>query len=170
MKTCPTCRVTYSADYSFCTEHGALLTDSEATWQHFSQASTLVETADVFLSHAPEDAAMVAEMARHLQAAGVRLALAQAHLTDWNHAALAASHVVLVACTDAALRSGQVKQQLLMAWQMGKPFLPLRLGPSRFAAQLDDWLRERPAIETAPRPPADFIITGQQVISLQVVR
>lgn len=158
MKTCPTCRATFGADYSFCTEHGASLIDSEATWQRYSfpDAPTLVETADVFLSHAPEDAATAADIARHLQTAGVRLALAQAHQPDANRAALAACRVVLVACTDAAMRSGQVKQQMLMAWQMGKPFLPLRVGASRFAAQLDDWLTGRPAVTLGQRPPAHW--------------
>lgn len=157
LKKCPTCETSFTEDYSFCTEHGSQLVDDEITLPHYSITEPLVDAADVFVSHAPEDAATAAEIAAHLRAAGVRLALAQPHLTDWNRAALAASRVVLVACTDAAMRSGQVKQQLLTAWQMGKPFLPLRVGPpSRFAAQMDDWLHERPGVTIAQRPPAQW--------------
>jgi len=48
--------------------------------------------------------------------------------------------VLLLMCSDAALRSRNVKQEIQLAWKYERPYLPLLLEPTSFPEQLEYWL------------------------------
>jgi hypothetical protein len=55
-------------------------------------------------------------------------------------------------CSDASLRSKNVKQEIQLAWKYDRPYLPLLLEPTNFPEQLQYWLEGWQWIEVLDRP------------------
>jgi len=66
--------------------------------------------------------------------------------------AIRASKVLLLMCSDASLRSRNVRQEILLAWKYGRTYLPLLLEPVSFPEQLEYWLEGWQWIEVLEEP------------------
>src|SRR5262249_37961973 len=55
-------------------------------------------------------------------------------------------------CSDASLRSKNVKQEIQLAWRYARPYLPLLLESTNFPDQLQYWLEGWQWIEVLNRP------------------
>jgi hypothetical protein len=59
---------------------------------------------------------------------------------------------MVLMCSDASLRSKNVKQEIQLAWKYERPYLPLLLEPTNFPEQLQYWLEGWQWIEVLDRP------------------
>jgi hypothetical protein len=113
----------------------------------------------VFISYSRRDAPRVDELAARLTGAGVpywldrdRIDGAQTYGPEIAEA-IAGSAIVLLACSDAALRSREVKQEIQLAWKYERPILPVLLEPTSFPRQVEYWLTGWQWIDTYSNPP-----------------
>src|SRR5215210_7902311 len=93
---------------------------------------------EVFISYASQDRPRVLEIVRVLEQAGVSVWLDRDRILGSQIygpeivRAIGACTVVLVMCTDAALRSRNVAAEIRLAWEEERPYLPLLLQPTTF--------------------------------------
>ncbi len=103
-------------------------------------------TAEVFISYARRDYEKVRDVAAALGARGVSLWLDQAAIDGGQHYGLEIARgikqscVLLLMCSDAALRSRNVNQEIMLAWRYERPYLPLLLEPVSFPEQVEYFL------------------------------
>jgi serine/threonine protein kinase len=115
--------------------------------------------AEVVISYAAQDLSRALQIAERLQSAGVAYWLAdhghEVNLNDRSETIQAVKHckVILLLCSDAALRSSVVKQDLQLAWSCERPFLPLLIEPIGFAEQAEYLLEGEQWIEVMDAPP-----------------
>lgn len=64
---------------------------------------------------------------------------------------------LLLMCSDAALRSRNVSQEILLAWKYARPYLPLLLEPISFPEQVEYWLEGWQWVEVLERPPEAWL-------------
>lgn len=114
--------------------------------------------AEVFVSYASRDRPRVIEIVRRLETAGVRAWIDAADIEGGTNygseivQGIRNCKVVLLMCTDAALRSRNVKQEIQVAWNYERPYLPLLLEPTSFPEQLQYWLEGWQWIEVVDHP------------------
>lgn len=118
------------------------------------------EQAEVFISYASQDRERVIAIAGHLEAAGVTVWLDQQRILGGDIygpaivRALRTAKVMVLMCTDAAMRSPNVRQEIVLAWKYQVPYLPLLLEPVSFPEQLEYWLEGWQWTEVLERPVA----------------
>src|SRR4051794_28114626 len=104
---------------------------------------------EVFISYASADRARVLPIADRLAAAGVSVWIDRNKIegaTRWAEEialAIEGCKVLVLACSDASMRSWAVKQEIQLAGEDQKALLPLLLEPTRFPAQLRFFLAGR---------------------------
>jgi hypothetical protein len=69
-------------------------------------------------------------------------------------------------CSDASMRSRNVKQEVLLAWKYEKPYLPLLLSPVSFPEQVQYWLEGFQWIEIFNHPSEVWLPELQQALSI----
>jgi TIR domain-containing protein/uncharacterized protein DUF4384 len=115
--------------------------------------------AEVFVSYSSRDRGRVLRVAECLQAAGVSVWVDQNKIPGGANygpeivAGIKACKVLVLMCSDAALRSRNVKQEIQLAWKYQRPYLPLLLEPISFPEQVEYWLEGCQWIEVTDRPP-----------------
>src|SRR5437762_1300680 len=136
--------------------------------------------AEVFISYARRDYEQVRAIATALAGLGVRLWLDQAAIDGGANYALAIargikqSRVLVLMCSDAALRSRNVNKEIMLAWKYERPYLPLLLEPVSYPEQVEyflegcQWieLHDRPAAEWLPRVARALSVAGVHVATL----
>jgi hypothetical protein len=75
--------------------------------------------------------------------------------------------VMLLLCSDAALQSNAVKQDLQLAWSHERPYLPLLIERIDFAEQAEYWLEGSRWIEAMNSPPDQLLLSNQCRLILQ---
>lgn len=146
----------------------------------FEEASTVISTpidgatpstmvragprpADVVISYDSQDLRAALELAGHLKSAGVTYWMAdhgrEVNLDDRSQTiqAVKCCKVVLLLCSDAALQSRAVKQEMQFAWSYERPFLPLLIEPPGFPEQSRYWLEGKQWIETMDAPTGQWL-------------
>src|SRR6516162_6330612 len=109
-------------------------------------ASSVTLTPDVFVSYASHDRERVTVIADLLRSLGVQLWLDHHRLTGgarWAQEivrAIKACKVLLLMCSDAAMRSRAVSQEIQLAWKYKLNYLPLLLEQTSFPEQLEFFL------------------------------
>jgi hypothetical protein len=78
--------------------------------------------------------------------------------------------VVLLLCSDAALQSNAVKQDLQLAWSHERSYLPLLIERIDFAEQAEYWLEGSRWIEATAEPPDHWLSQTLQSLSQSGVR
>jgi hypothetical protein len=103
--------------------------------------------ADVFISYASRDRERVREIAEQLQSAGVSLWRDENDILGGENygpkivEGIKNCKVLLLACTDASMRSKNVKQEIQLAWNYGRPYIPLLIEPlDTYPEQVQYWL------------------------------
>ena len=115
-------------------------------------------SAEVFISYASQNKDRVQEIALHLEAAGVRVWRDQLKILGGGNfgqeivKGIKGSKVLMLMCTDASLRSKNVKQEIQLAWKYNVPYLPLLLEPVSFPEQVEYWLEGWQWIEVLDHP------------------
>lgn len=118
---------------------------------------------EVVICYDNHDLRHAQELAQHLRAAGVNF-----WMTDHAHEAISndrsatlraikQSKLLLPLCSDAALRSPSVKQELQHAWVSKRPFLPLLVEPIDCPEQTAYWLEGQSTIELATAPASEWL-------------
>jgi TIR domain/Domain of unknown function (DUF4384) len=113
---------------------------------------------EVFISFASQDLPRVLEVVRSLAEVGVRAWVdRQKILGGQNYGpeivyGIRNCKVLALMCSDASLRSKNVKQEIQLAWKYERPYLPLLLEPTNFPDQLQYWLEGWQWIEVLDRP------------------
>lgn len=119
--------------------------------------------AEVFISYSSRDRGRVLPVAGRLQAAGVSVWLDQKKIGGGANygpeivAGIKGCKVLVLMCSDAALRSRNVKQEIQLAWKYQRPYLPLLLEPISFPEQVEYWLEGCQWIEVLDRPPEQWL-------------
>lgn len=116
---------------------------------------------EVVISYCAQDLGRALEVADGLRKAGVACWMSdhgrEVNLGDRSETveAIKQSKVVIVICSDAALRSHLVKQDLQLAWCFERPYLPVVIEPIDFLDQKEYWLEGRrfvDAMGSGPEP------------------
>ena len=104
------------------------------------------QDADVFVSYASHDAKRVTEIVQQLEAAGVRCWCDQQKILGGSNYGLEIvqgirqAKLLLLMCTDASLRSKNIKQEIQLAWNYNVPYLPVLLESISYPEQVKYWL------------------------------
>jgi tetratricopeptide (TPR) repeat protein len=121
---------------------------------------------DVFVSYKSEDRPRILDIERHLERAGVSIWRDQKDIPggdDWKAAVVAgikSCKVLVVICTQAALESANVQQELSVNWDYckpRKPIVPLLLEPINVPDALQYCLAGRQFIQVHDRPEAVWV-------------
>jgi len=113
---------------------------------------------DVFISYASRDRQRVREIAESLESAGVRVWRDQEGILGGEVygpkivRAIKTCRIVMLMCSDAAMRSRNVRQEIKLAWKYHRPYLPLLLEPVSYPEQVEYWLEGWQWIEVLDRP------------------
>jgi hypothetical protein len=100
----------------------------------------------VFISYASSDIIKVVELAKALDAAGVTIWRDQDQILGGENygpkivKAIRNAKTLLVCCSDAAMRSKNVKQEIQLAWYYNVPCLPVLLEQTTYYEQVEYWL------------------------------
>jgi hypothetical protein len=122
-------------------------------------ASSITDSPEVFISYASRDRVRVKMIADLLRALDVHLWLDYHRLaggTRWAEEivhAIKACKVLLLMCSDAAMRSRAVSQEIQLAWKYELNYLPLLLEQTNFPEQLEFFLEGCQWIEALDRSP-----------------
>lgn len=139
-------------------------------------APPITAVAEVVLSFGESDHARVLALVEQLKAAGVTCWLARGEAEGDARASAEAEarikdcKVLLLACSNSAIRSSRVKQEMQSAWKHARPYLPLLIEPISFAEQVAYWLAGGRWIEAAGREPTDYLPQLLQSLALAGVR
>jgi len=112
----------------------------------------------IFVSYGSGDRARVLPIVDALQRAGVRVWVDQAAIAGGTVygpeivAGVRGSAVLALMCSAAALASRNVRQEVLLAWKHGRPYLPLRLEPVAIPEDLQYWLDGAQWVDVLDRP------------------
>ncbi|MEW6211216.1 MAG: protein kinase [Acidobacteriota bacterium] len=120
-------------------------------------------SAEVVISHCAQDLRRARQIAESLKSVGIECWMAdhghEISINDRSETirALRQCRVVLLLCSDAALRSHIIKQDLQLAWRYERHFLPLLIEPISFAQQTDYWLEGKQWIEATDSSPEQWL-------------
>jgi hypothetical protein len=118
---------------------------------------------EAFISYASRDRARVLPIADQLQSAGVRAWLDRNRIDGgmvWAEEivrGIKSCKAMLLMCSDAAMRSRAVKQEIQLAWKYELAYLPLLLEETHFPEQLQFFLEGCQWIEVMERPAAEWL-------------
>ncbi|MBM3459524.1 MAG: TIR domain-containing protein, partial [Armatimonadetes bacterium] len=119
--------------------------------------------AEVFISFSSRDRPAALRIVDLLEAAGVSVWLDQTRIVGGaNYGSeivrgVKNCRVLLLICSNASLRSRNVKQEIQLAWKYERPYLPLLLERTGFPEQVEYWLEGWQWVEVLDRPPAEWL-------------
>jgi len=119
--------------------------------------------AEVFISYARADQARVVPIADRLAAAGVSVWLDRNKIEGaarWAEEivrGIRACKVLLLMCSDAAMRSWAVKQEIQVAGERQKALLPVVLQQASYPEQVEFFLAGRQWVEVTDRPAEQWL-------------
>jgi hypothetical protein len=99
-----------------------------------------------FISYSSRDRERVFEIADRLQRAGIPLWLDRHAIeggTQWSDEivrGIRSCAAIIIMCSDAALRSRNVKQEIQLGWRYERPYIPVLLEQTSFQGQLEYFL------------------------------
>jgi pimeloyl-ACP methyl ester carboxylesterase len=127
------------------------------------QEQQLGADAYVFVSYSSHDRERALQVVRELQAADLRVWLDQQAIAggrSWGREIVhgirdCAVHVVL--CSNAAMQSRNVLQEVQLAWKYERPYLPLLLERTTVPENVEYWLEGWQWVELLDRPAAAWL-------------
>lgn len=118
---------------------------------------------EVFVSYARHNRGRVTTLADNLRSHGVSLWLDEWQITGgagWAQEivrAIRACKAILLMCSDAAMRSRAVAQEIQLAWKYQLRYLPLILERTSFPEQVEFFLEGHQWIEILDRPAGEWL-------------
>jgi hypothetical protein len=153
----------------------ALTGDDEFTEPMTEPFPNQEQSVEVVISYCGQDLRQALELNEHLQKAGAKTWMADhAHEVVLDNRsetikAIQQCKVLLLLCSDAALRSERVKQDLQLAWANRRPFLPCLIEPLDFPDQAGYWFEGKRWIDAVNRPSDGwFPLVVQALVKLGV--
>jgi hypothetical protein len=122
-----------------------------------------VASPEVFVSYASHDRRRIMTLADSLRSHGVSLWFDQRQIAggaSWAREivrAIRACKALLLMCSDAAMRSRAVAQEIQLAWKYQLKYLPLMLERTSFPEQIEFFLEGHQWIEILDRPPGQWL-------------
>ncbi len=126
---------------------------------------------EVFISYARHDYDKVRRITDKLAAIGVNFWLDQQEIEGGANFAVTIargikqSRVVILMCSNAALRSRNVNQEIMLAWKYARPYLPLLLEPLSFPEQVEYFLEGCQWIEVLDNPVTEWLPRVQRALT-----
>ena len=102
--------------------------------------------ASVFISYSSKDQAKVIALARALEKEGISIWRDHDQILGGENygpkivEAIRSAKVMLVCCSNAAMRSKNVKQEIQLAWRYDVPYFPILLEQVTYPEQVEYWL------------------------------
>lgn len=110
------------------------------------QNNSNLNQSDVFVSYSSRDREHVLEIVKQLQSIGITVWLDR-HKIDGGQnygeqivQAIRGCKVLMLMCSNNSMRSREVKQEIQLAWNYQRPYLPLMLEGINYSAQVEYWL------------------------------
>lgn len=125
----------------------------------------------VFISYASADRERVLHVVNVLQGAGITCWLDQHNIaggTNWGGsiaAAIQGCAALVLMSSSASLSSRNVRQEIALAWQHDKPYLPLRLDMTSVPTDLAYWLATAQWIEVLDHPVEVWLPKASQTLA-----
>lgn len=125
--------------------------------------STLEQPPEVFISYARRDLARLEELQTQLAALKVSFWVDHKDIEGGHFfpseisKAIKQSHLVILLCSEAAQRSPNVRQELMLAWKYQRPCLPLLLQRISFNDQFEYFLEGIQWIEIFNSPISEWV-------------
>jgi hypothetical protein len=100
----------------------------------------------VFVSYASKDRNKVLALVQALESAGIIVWRDEDQILGGESygpkivQAIKTAKVLLICCSDAAMRSKNVKQEIQLGWHYGIPYFPVLLEPITYPEQVEYWL------------------------------
>lgn len=119
--------------------------------------------ADVFISYSSSDRERVLDISSRLVAAGMSVWIDRNKIEGGRNygseivQGIKNCKVLILMCSDAAMRSRNVKQEIQLAWKYERPYLPLLLEPTSFPEQIEYWLEGHQWIEVMANRPEEWL-------------
>lgn len=126
-------------------------------------AGFTAKASDLFVSYASLDRARVLPVVDELERAGFSAWIDRAGIGGGQvygpviQEAIRNCKIVLVMTSEAALRSRNVRQEVLLGWKYGRHFLPVLLEAPSQTDQLDYWLEGAQWVEVLDRPAEQWL-------------
>lgn len=126
---------------------------------------------DVFISYSSRDRDRVLPIADRLESAGIRVWIDRSKIPGGTNYGsrivdgIKNCRVLLLMCSDASLRSKNVKQEIQLAWKYERPYLPLLLEQTSFPEQIEYWLEGWQWVEIMHRPAESWLPEVLQALS-----
>lgn len=131
---------------------------------------------EVFISYASRDRERVQMIAHHLESAGVKIWLDLNKIpggTNYGEeivSAIKKCKVLMLMCSDASMRSRNVKAEIQLAWRYERPYLPLLLEKISFPEQLEYWLEGWQWVEVMSFPAETWLPRVLEALALKEVK
>lgn len=131
---------------------------------------------DVFVSYSSRDRERVLEIVERLSASGVSVWVDRQRIDGAANygvevvRGIKGCKVLMLMCSDASMRSRNVKQEIQVAWKYGRPYLPVLLEQTQFPEQLEYWLEGWQWIDAAASPSDGWLPEVLQALSACGVR
>jgi hypothetical protein len=132
--------------------------------------------AEVFISYSRRDSAEVQRIAHHLESNGVSVWVDTDEIEGGTNYGLKISRgiqsckVLMLMCSNAAMQSRNVKQEIQLAWRYERPYVPLLLEPINFPEQVEYWLEGWQWIEVLGASPERWLPKVMRSLSQLEVR
>ena len=123
----------------------------------------------VFVSYASADRVRVLPLVAALQGAGVTVWIDRAGIHGGANygreiaGAIKDAAALVLMTSPLSLASRNVKQEIALAWEYERPYVPLLLEPAAIPDDVKYWLTAAQWVEVLDRPDADWL---PQVLSL----
>jgi len=132
------------------------------------------EQKQAFISYASADHARVLPVVTELEKAGVPIWVDRREIRS-NYGeeivrAIRDCKILVLMCSDASVRSRNVKAEILLAWKFGKPYLPLLLEQVSYPDQILYWLEGWQWVEVLHRPAAEWLPPALRALNYAGVR
>ncbi len=118
---------------------------------------------EVFISYSSRDRADVLKIADHLESCGVSVWFDREEIYGGANYGpeivdgIKNCKVLMLMCSDASLRSRNVKQEIQLAWKYERPYLPVLLESISFPEQVQYWLEGWQWIEILSHPTKQWL-------------
>jgi len=128
---------------------------------------------EVFISYSSRDCHRVFQMVDLLESAGVKVWIDRNKIpggTNYGEEIVRAiknCKVLMLMCSDASVRSRNVKAEIQLAWKYERPYLPLLLKQISFPEQLEYWLEGWQWIEVMDFPKEQWLPQVLKALSLK---
>jgi len=119
--------------------------------------------ADVFVSYSSRDRERVVAIADRIAASGVSVWIDRRRIDGGANygveivRGIKDCKVLMLMCSDASMRSRNVKQEIQVAWKYGRPYLPVLLEQTQFPEQLEYWLEGWQWVDAAASPGEEWL-------------